>query len=832
MIQIEIGNVKSCLIGELDPKVISALYNKLAAEVQGSFYARKQNPYWDGLKHFFSKSTLSFPTGMIHLVREVLEKKGIEYQYNDLRIKPKAQLPLPLHNVILRPYQQNTVDEAIKKERGIARIATGGGKSTILSAIVGKQNLTSLVLIHRIEILQQLKETLERILQVPIGQVGGGVIDIKKITVALCQSAHELKEFLPTVEALHFDECFPSFQRILTDRGSISIANLYRAWKAGEILPKVLSYNESLKIFEYQPITYAWEKRAEDDLVRIKHGRSRLVCTKNHLLLTTKGYKRADTVKVGDFLIGNVDSTSRSRVNVPMLNSDQEQIILGSFLGDGNLQKSKNGRFRLRLNHGFAQKDYCEWKGSIIGGHIKIKEHNGFSQKPAVIFQSFCFDLDKDLPQKKTHCPQWVLNRLDLRGLAIWLMDDGSRSTTTTNLWTSSFDEESQQRILKRLQAFGFKCRLAYYKRKDKTYTYITFPKESTVKLSQLLSSYIHPSMQYKILNPTNCFSYMWDKLIVGYGTSKVDKVSKYGLENLMDRRQLNLYDLQIENNHNYVVVGQEHLNNPNATTQGIIAHNCHHCPSESYWQVAQDCKNAYYRYGYTATNWREDNMDIMLDGFAAKKFVDINASKLIEEGWLVPPTIYLYDFQHERKNRKGVRYPTIYNEEVTNNLKRNQLVVDLAMKAVEAGKSTLILINYIEHGENLLTLLKAVYPDIEFIHGSTEAGKRQKVLLEFKEGTRKLLLASNILGEGVDIPKLEVLITARAEASTIAAYQALGRTLRPSESKTKAIIVDVFDSNCKYLESHASARLKIYASEPRYKIVPVSDLNGVNFNG
>ena len=463
MIKINIENVKSNLEGDIDPKVISALYNKLAAEVQGSFYARKQNPWWDGMKHFFSKATLSFPTGMIWLVREVLAKHHVQYEYNDLRIKPKLQPSLPLHNVTLRQYQTDIVDEAVKRERGVIRLATGGGKTTIISAIVGKQNLITLILIHRQEILQQIKSTLERILQVPIGEVGGGIVDIQKITVAMAQSAHELKDFLPTVEALHFDEC--------------------------------------------------------------------------------------------------------------------------------------------------------------------------------------------------------------------------------------------------------------------------------------------------------------------------------------------------------------------------------HHAPADTYWDVAQACANAYYRYGYTATDWREDNMELMLDGFAAKKLIDITASKLIDDGWLVPPTIYLYDFQHERKNRQGIRYPKIYNEEVTNNLKRNQVVVDLAKKAVEAGKSTLILINYIEHGENLLTLLKGIYPDVEFIHGSTEAGKRQKVLQEFKEGTRKLILASNIMGEGVDIPKLDVLITARAEASTIAAYQALGRVLRPMEGKTKAIIVDIFDSECKYLESHASARLKIYASEPRYKIALVNNLNEVKFD-
>lgn len=462
MIQIEINNIKSRLIGELDPKVISALYNKLAAEVQGSFYARKNNPYWDGKKHFFTKKGMAFATGMVWLVREVLDKYKIEYEHVDLRIKPKEQLPLLLHNVTLRPYQEQSVEEAIKRERGIIRISTGGGKTTCIAALVGKLNLTTLVLIHRQEIMQQIKETLERILQVRIGVVGAGIVDIQPITVAMVQSSHELKDFLPTVELL-------------------------------------------------------------------------------------------------------------------------------------------------------------------IG-------------------------------------------------------DEG------------------------------------------------------------------------------------------------------------------------------------------------------HHAPSETYWEIAQACPKAYFRYLFTGTDWREDNMDVLLDGFAAKKFVDINASTLIQDGWLVPPTIFLYDFKHERKPRKGMPYPEIYDTEITNNVERNQLVVDIAMKAVQTNKSTLILINYIEHGENILKLLEKVYPEAVFIHGSTESEKRQKVLQEFQESKRKLIISSNILGEGWDCPNLQVLITARAEASTIAAYQAIGRTLRLTEGKTKAIIVDIGDSGVKYLESHTSSRIDAYAKEPRYQLIPVKDISEVKF--
>jgi hypothetical protein len=56
---LEIQNVKSRIIEDLPEDITRALYNKLSAEVVGSYYARQASPFWDG------KSTSSPKSGRL-----------------------------------------------------------------------------------------------------------------------------------------------------------------------------------------------------------------------------------------------------------------------------------------------------------------------------------------------------------------------------------------------------------------------------------------------------------------------------------------------------------------------------------------------------------------------------------------------------------------------------------------------------------------------------------------------------------------------------------------------------------------------------------------------
>jgi len=112
-----------------------------------------------------------------------------------------------------------------------------------------------------------------------------------------------------------------------------------------------------------------------------------------------------------------------------------------------------------------------------------------------------------------------------------------------------------------------------------------------------------------------------------------------------------------------------------------------------------------------------------------------------------------MYLFKHQRKGRDKMRYPDIYDTEVVRNIERNKIIVQAALKASAAGKTVLIAVTKIEHGQILEAMLKQFDPDAIFVFGESESKLRQDVLKELDERKRKIVISSTILGEGIDIP-------------------------------------------------------------------------------
>lgn len=264
---------------------------------------------------------------------------------------------------------------------------------------------------------------------------------------------------------------------------------------------------------------------------------------------------------------------------------------------------------------------------------------------------------------------------------------------------------------------------------------------------------------------------------------------------------------------------------------QAIITDECHHVPSESFWDIHRRAKNAYYKIGLSASPWREDNADMLIEAAHARQLIDVPASLLIQRGYLTPPIVYLYKFRHAKKGRAGTKYPIIYDEEVVNHDERNQAIVQLALQAASAGKTVLIAVSKIEHGKLLETMLQMVEPNALFVYGDSDSDERQTVLKELNERRRQIVICTTIFGEGVDVPNLDVLINAKAAASSVDAFQLIGRVLRKTNQKSMAYAIDIFDESCKFLSAHSNARLRIYQTEPKYTIKPITNLNQISFN-
>jgi superfamily II DNA or RNA helicase len=261
-----------------------------------------------------------------------------------------------------------------------------------------------------------------------------------------------------------------------------------------------------------------------------------------------------------------------------------------------------------------------------------------------------------------------------------------------------------------------------------------------------------------------------------------------------------------------------------------IITDECHHTPADSFWDVHKHAENAFYKYGFSASPWRDDGDELLIEAAHASHIVDTPASWLIENGYLVPPKVYLLAFKHEKKTREEP-YSEIYDTEVMNNFERNKAITQIALKAAAQDKTVLIAVTKIDHGRLLEAMLQQVEPDSLFVSGESDSDVRKQVLKDLNMRVRKIVICTTIFGEGVDVPNLDVLINAKAGASSVDAFQLIGRVLRKTDTKTKAYLVDIFDRGCKYIQKHSNARLKIYETEPKYQIQEIHSVDQISFD-
>ncbi len=475
-----IGNIVTAITGDVPVEFWEDLSGRMSYEVPGAFYSEAaQNGHWDGRKKLFNKRSLTFPTGLFKLFRDACADHGVSFDVNDTRKKPVLGSPLSIQGITLRDYQLEAADAAMAKQRGMIRVATGGGKTEIIAELIARTNVKTLVLIHKQDIFHQLHERLTKRLGITVGRIGAGHMDPQQVTVAMIQTVH-------------------------------------RAF------------------------------------------------------------------------------------------------------------------------------------GGTMAGY-------------------------KDIENDKTEIPK--------------------------------------------------------------------------------------------------------PEVIQGI----------------------------VEN------------------AEVVIIDECHHIAATIFGKVLTKCEKAFYRWGFSASPFREDNADLLLDSHTGARCVDISASELIKRGHLSKPAIFLYEFDHGRPNAFG--YPHMYEQQVVNNTFRNKAIVMAAIRAMAAKKTVMIAVTRIDHGKMLEAMLKQLAPGrIKFASGQIDSAERKKILQDLTDRKLDVVIATTVFGEGVDCPTLDVLINGKANKSSIDSLQLIGRALRKTSTKSRVVVIDIYDDHCKYLGTHSKDRLRIYKTEPEFVIKKIKN--------
>lgn len=251
-----------------------------------------------------------------------------------------------------------------------------------------------------------------------------------------------------------------------------------------------------------------------------------------------------------------------------------------------------------------------------------------------------------------------------------------------------------------------------------------------------------------------------------------------------------------------------------------LIIDEGHRSACETIFQLNKSKLSAiYYRFFLSATPYRNDGHQLKLDAVIGDTIFEYGVEQGIVDGWLTKPIFIMYPVRNLNHNKnKSKQYSQEYESLVADNRERNDLIASIALKLFKQNKSILVLVKQIGHGTQLK---EKIGKCCEFIYSDTPKGNKEndKILEDFNKGRVKVLIATSIVGEGVDLPCAQVLINARGGNKKGNILQNIGRVLRLYPDKKYALIIDFFDGNSKWLIEHSKTRLEIYRKLGEVKV-------------
>jgi superfamily II DNA or RNA helicase len=108
----------------------------------------------------------------------------------------------------LRSYQQQAVQDILRRHFGVLVAGTGSGKTVIALEVITRRSQPTLILVHSRELMYQWEERVRQFLGVKAGLIGDSKFDIQPLSIAIVNTArNRLDELVPCFGHLIVDEC-------------------------------------------------------------------------------------------------------------------------------------------------------------------------------------------------------------------------------------------------------------------------------------------------------------------------------------------------------------------------------------------------------------------------------------------------------------------------------------------------------------------------------------------------------------------------------------------------------------------------------------------------
>jgi len=219
-----------------------------------------------------------------------------------------------------------------------------------------------------------------------------------------------------------------------------------------------------------------------------------------------------------------------------------------------------------------------------------------------------------------------------------------------------------------------------------------------------------------------------------------------------------------------------------------IVIDEAHHATAGAWASVLAQYPNARVL-GVTATPQRLDGKGL------GQVFDDLilgpEVTKLIDEGYLCKPVYYA----PKTVDLTGVHMVAgDYNRaEVAERMDKPTITGDAVIhyRKYAEGQPCIVFCTGIKHAEHVAQAFNASGYRFKVIDGTLSKEERARRVLDLSSGALQGLVSVDIVSEGFDLPCVSSAILLRPTASLSLHLQQIGRVLRPSPGKHRAVILD-----------------------------------------
>jgi len=245
-----------------------------------------------------------------------------------------------------------------------------------------------------------------------------------------------------------------------------------------------------------------------------------------------------------------------------------------------------------------------------------------------------------------------------------------------------------------------------------------------------------------------------------------------------------------------------------------FVVDECHHISARSFEIATRQCK-AKYVTGLSATVIRKDgHHPIIFMNCGPVRYKVYDRKQADKRPFNHKVIVRSTNFQMPETfiNKESFMIHELYSALIVDE-KRNQMIVEDVVKAVNEGRIPVVLTERLEHLEKLASLLSSRVENIFVMKGGMGKKQRKTLAEEMKavDDERVILATGRYLGEGFDDPRLDTLFLTLLVSwkGTVAQYA--GRLHRLHDMKTEVIIYDYADLNVPMLAKMYGRRVVGY---------------------